>query len=260
MSNKEFTKEVAPYVAIATTTFYNPDDEADNIRANLACEMVRNACGSGYEIFVVDGGSSDDFLQELQRYGAKIYSQEQKSMGAGRRQSIRAAYDTNKEVIAWTEPEKKDYVKSICYTVVPILAHKAKMVIPERKSLESYPLAQQYAEKFGNIFWHQITDTKLDMWFGPRTFSRELVECFLKYDGIYGDRWDSIFIPVMDIVFDNPRDVIGIEIDYTHPWNQKMIEDMNSYFTKKRLDQLNNLMPAIKDHWADLSRKAAQIL
>ncbi|MEK6833306.1 MAG: hypothetical protein AABY32_04615, partial [Nanoarchaeota archaeon] len=114
---------------------------------------------------------------------------------------------------------------------------------------------------FGDDCWRELTGTDLDVWSGPRTWRRELSDYFLDYDGMYhsyinkenkeifyGDNWDSIFIPVMQAILDGKK-VEGIKINYTHPPEQTALEEGNYEYTIKRLDQLNNLVPAFTDYW-----------
>ena len=250
MGEKTNTSE---QVAIATTTFYNPDLEISRYRVALAKNTIKSAIDLGYSVVVVDAGSSDDFLGAIEGYGAKIVQEMGCGMGASRRQAIEEAQNTGKKIIAWTEPEKEDYIFGLEKTIRPILDGRADLVVPKRKSMQSYPLSQKYAECFGNTVWEELTETPLDMWFGPRTWKRELSDYFLDYIGEYGDLWDSIFIPVMNMVFDGKR-IKGVEINYTHPKIQTEFEEGNPSFSIKRLDQLKNLIPALKTHWGKLNR------
>lgn len=113
--------------------------------------------------------------------------------------------------------------------------------------MESYPLVQQYIEPLGNAFWKEVTGTDLDMWIGPRTWKKELSDYFINYDGKYGDKWDSIFIPVMNIIADGYK-VKGVEIDYVHPKIQTEIEEKLKDFNSRRVDQYNSLTMAILKH------------
>ena len=162
------------------------------------------------------------------------------------------AHNMGSPIVGWMEPEKEGYVSQIEKTVVPILNNEADLVVPKRKSLKSYPISQQYAEHFGNTIWKELTGVALDMWSGPRTWKRELSSYFLDYKGEYGDLWDSIFIPVMNVIYDG-KGVLSVDINYTHPKEQTELEEGDSEFSIKRLNQLNNLIPALKTHWAKLN-------
>lgn len=248
--------DLASKVAIGTTTWYKKGQPNGELRANLAEKTIKNAVNLGHKMVVVDGGSDDWFLKRIEGCGAEVYLQTVSGMGGGRREVLRYAYDLNTPLVAWTEPEKESYIKEIFKTAMPILEGKADLVVPERRIkldreqyfLPNYPTSQQNAELFGDACWRELTGTDLDMWCGPRTWKRELSDYFLKYEGSYGDKWDSIFIPVMHAILDGKK-VIGTKVNYIHPKEQTFIEEGNYDFTIKRLDQLNNLVPAFTDFW-----------
>ena len=175
-------------------------------------------------------------------------------MGASRRQAIKEAYNTEKKVIAWTEPEKEDYIQKIADTACPILDGSADLVIPRRKSMQSYPLVQQHTEAFCNDFCRELTGFDLDFCFGPRTWHRNMSHYFLDYSGNYGDKWDSLFIPVVHAIADGKK-VIGVKIEYNHPIEQTKVEEHDLFFYKKRLEQLENVMNASYDYWKKIQFK-----
>ncbi len=80
-----------------------------------------------------------------------------------------------------------------------------------------------------------------------RKWRKELSDYFLNYNGEYGDKWDSIFIPVMNAIFDGKR-VSGVEVEYTHPHKQTEMEEHNLTFYRKRVEQLENLMTSLEKH------------
>lgn len=240
-------------VAIATTTRYNPDSEEGVLRAGLAEDTIRDALELGYDVSVIDGGSADEFLQRLEAYGAHIEAEEGNTMGAGRRQALRKARDSGRMIVAWTEPEKVDYVGSIAATSLPIIEGAVDLVVPERKSLESYPVAQQHSERFGNAVFQGLTGRDLDVFIGPRTIGEKAFGYFLGYDGEYGDLWDSIFIPVLESIYFGGG-VIGVPIDFEYPEEQRRFEERHAAgFNIKRLAQLDNLVPALIEHWKKLT-------
>ena len=232
-------------VVIVTTTLYNSKLERD--RPELAKETIKNASELGYEIIVFDGGSTNIFLKEIKQLGANVYSEKSKSMGEQKRKAIRVAYDTHKEIIAWTEPEKLGYISEIIKTAKPILNCSVDLVVPRRKSLSSYPKVQQHIEYIGNRIWNEITGKKLDIWFGPRTWKRDLTNYFLNYNGEYGDLWESMYIPVLDAIFDD-KIVEDMAIDYINPKEQTRCEENNIEVHLKRIKQLQNISFAIKSH------------
>lgn len=247
-------KQLAERTVIITTTWYNPDKEIEILRSRLALSAVKAATELGYAQIILDSGSSDEFLREVEQHGQKVISDKPKTIGIGRRMVISEALKTDKKYIAWTEPEKVTYVPEIYKTLLPLAEQSADLVVPKRRSLESYPLLQQHAESFGNGFWKELTGTSLDVWFGPRTWRREMSNYFLNYQGEYGDKWDCIYIPVLDAVLDRKK-VVSTEVDYVNPKDQTESEEHNLTYHLKRLDQLENLVKTIALHWEKRTEK-----
>lgn len=251
---KDCLGEISDKVVIATTTLYKPDLRGDVCKAKLALDTIEVAIDLGYQIIVVDGGSPDEFLQESERYGANIFKQESPGMGNAKRQAIKEAQLTDKPIIALTDLEKEDYINQISLTAYPLLQGVADLVVPQRISLETYPIVQSLFEERGNELWKKLTGTDLDIWFGPRTFLSYMSDYFLVYNGEYGDLWDSFFIPVFNAILDGKK-VIGVEVDYTHPEKQTNVEQGDIDFDRKRLRQYNNLSRALASHWRKLHPK-----
>lgn len=227
-------------IVLATTTLYKPDNKSDVVRSKLATESIKEATSIGYSIIVVDSGSSDELLREFENYGANIVTS-YKEMGECKRLAIQEAYNLDKKVIAYLELEKKDYINEIIYTALPIISDKADIVIPHRNNLYSLPTAQRHTESFGNLYFKELTGRDLDMFFGCRTFHRDMAKYFLECQG---QHWLSVFAPVMDMIYDNKR-VMSVKVDYTHPVEQTNIEEHSMEFLNKRLFQLNAILPVI---------------
>lgn len=228
-------------VVIATTTQYVDIKET---RTKLAIKTVREAKRLGYKIVIVDN-SPDRRIEEIfEASGAKVFRQHGTRMGEGRRQAIddAAFFDEENGIVVWMEPEKYTFVSQIKGLISRM--RNADMVIPERKSLASYPIDQQRFEWLGNYRFQELTGKKLDVWFGPRIMKFNIVPYFLSYKGDYGDKWDSIFIPVIRAIADE-RKVIGLKTNYKHPESQTREEQGNLNIFNKRREQLNSLVEAL---------------
>lgn len=94
----------------------------------------------------------------------------------------------------------------------------------------------------------------MDLWFGPRTWHRDLSNYFLNYNGEYGDKWECIYIPIINALMDKKR-ILGIEVNYINPPEQTAIEEHNLSYYQKRLEQLENLTKSITAHWEKHSQK-----
>ena len=245
---EEIKKSIEKKVVIATSTLYRANNKTDIIRSDLALKTIKKARKEGYEIIVVDAGSPLNLRDKFEKAGAIVIEDKSNTMGASRREAFREAYDRGAEIIIWMEPEKHDYIRNIEKSIKPIIENKAEMVIPKRKSFNSYPKAQQYIEPFANLFWKELTKADLDVWFGVRIFKRELAHYFLEYRGEYGDKWDSLFIPIINALADGII-IKSVEINYRHDSIQTKSEEHSLEFYKKRIEQLNLLMITCENHW-----------
>lgn len=222
-------------VIIATTTSYK---SIEDHRAKIALRTIQAAKRNGHKIFVVDA-SAQCVKDQFAESGAIVLQDTGKTMGEGRRHAISQALIASKkgQFIAWIEPEKD--------TVVPFLESMTshELTIPKRNSLESYPLHQQYAENMGNEAFRIRTGYSLDMWFGPRIFKASLAKFFIDYAGKYGDKWDSIFIPVLHAIAARV-DVGEFAVDFTYPSEQLAAEKNSFEMVQKRIEQLRSLVLA----------------
>lgn len=229
-------------VVIATTTMYKNVDE---VRFKLAQNTIRKAKEQEYQIVVCDE-SSDKRIRELFRKEiANVLLGERKGMGAARRQSFSKAAELAGPdgIIVWMEPEKHTFVPLIGKVVSPLLGESADAVIPRRRSLTSYPEIQQHNEWIGNEVFRLLTGRSLDIYFGPQVFRSGLVNFYLDYDGEYGDKWDSIQVPVVRMIAAGKK-IAEIIVDYVHPEEQKTETSFD--MVERRFEQINNLKEAVK--------------
>ena len=244
---------LADKVVLVTSTMYDLNKASDRTRSVIALESIAEAYRRGYEMIIYDSDSPRHLLQMFSEAGARVIASTSKTMGGKRREAIADALKTEKPVIAYFEPEKTSYVPEIEKTAIPILAGEADATIARRRSLKSYPLFQQQAELLGNMFWERITGHELDMWFGPRTFSREAAHYFLDYQGAYGDRWEALAIPILDMIAGGKR-IQSVLVEYSNPSQQTQIEEHDILFDMKRIEQLHTMAVAIKEHWGRIRK------
>ncbi len=227
---------------IATTTLF---EDLNEIRAKLAVRTISEARKKGYQIVVVDG-SPESVKEIFRKKGAIVFGEEKKGMGASRRQAIREATKLAGPdgIVIWVEPEKTPFIPHLRQVIQCLLTEKADMVIPKRRSVESYPEIQQRFEWLANQAFQMFSGESLDVWFGPRVFRSNVSSFFLNYKGEYGDKWDSILIPVFRAIKAGLK-VIGLEVDYIHPKEQTIAENDFAFFEKRR-KQLNCLVEALR--------------
>jgi hypothetical protein len=237
-------------IVLVTTTYYTYKTEYERVRAKLFWDLVKKAHRAGYLVIAVDAGSAPEFLDVAHTLPVTLIPQREGSLGVARRQCIEAGVASGRNIIVYTDPEKNSFVSEIEKSVQPLIDGVCDFVVPRRRSMESYPRFQAYSERFINLYWKELTGWDLDITFGPRCFQRELADLFLTYEGRYGDKWDSIFIPVMRGLKDGVR-ISEVEVDFVYPASQRDVEENDLYFYDKRLEQVNNLITAFKAYWKE---------
>lgn len=186
-------------IAFATATFYRAWEpstadavrdatDVDGIRGDLALKTLTAAKLNGFQIAVVDGGSSVAFRKALtETIGKPASDEEQKGMSPSRRQVFgEAATLDGVKVIAWVEPEKVTMAAgdNLFRAALPILQGQADVVIPKRDEFAfiAYPYYQTNWEKESNRQFNRLLKENgllpedsedLDMWFGPRLFRND---------------------------------------------------------------------------------------
>lgn len=227
-------------ICVATTTFYK---STDDLRLQLASRTLTALHEKGISAVVVDGSPNDEVKRILGDTGAIVIPESGKTMGAGRRQALKAASEAKAGgVVLWMEPEKYPLVPFIHQICAPLFADEADIVVPRRAdNLLSYPETQRLAEQLGNAIFKAVTGLTLDVWIGPRAINAKGLPHFLQYTGKYGDKWQSIFMPLLTAQKDGLR-LREIIVDYVHPPEQTEAENKDvSLSIVKRLEQLHEL-------------------
>ncbi len=229
---------------------------ADHPRALQALRTIKAANDAGYRIEVLDDGKLQDFRAKMEELGANVHIGGL-GMGAGRRFILQKGREAvgDDGVVCWLEPEKYTIIPDIEAIVAPILEGRADLVIPKRtpEAMLGHPLPQQLAEALGNGYFNQLLGDKypnaeFDPWFGPFATNQTALQHFLNYEGEYGDRWDSIFIPRLRAAAAGLRLVSVVAENYQYPPEQRETEELGWFdMTPKRVGQLNNLVPALQE-------------
>lgn len=262
-------------IAIATTTFYPAwypgevkDATVDKIRGDLALQTIRNSEELGYQTVVVDGGSSDSFIERIKELGVSPQPEIEPGMSPSRQQVfIEASKLAGVGIICWVEPEKAPFIKDcLLQAVSPISRGEADVVIPKRdeKVLESYPDNRSIFERKGNKLFNEILrkhgflpkdSEDLDVFFGPRIFRNdpEILEIFqrrydfdrrnTKLDQIVKPiLWpNALFLPIINILHRGFR-VVSVEVPYKHPSEQIEIEKDKPEYKRKSDTQFKNIL------------------
>lgn len=236
-------------INILTTTFYKSRSET---RFHLACQLIGNAVGAGYDILVADGSPDPAIGQALKKIGANVHPRTVQDRGGSRRELFRLAVNANDGgqpgIFFWTEPEKVDLIRSIPIIVAPIERNEADIVVPSRteRSWGSYPGFQVVSEQKANATYLEVTGKPFDPMFGPVAFSSKVAEHFAVCDPAeqFGatDGYIQHFAPLTAMT--EGYKVVSVPVDFYYPLAQRVEEEsgLRDEMLKKREWQLDQLV------------------
>ncbi len=234
---------------VATTTFNKSTEE---LCSKLALKTVKAATYAGYDIVVVDGSPDKKMREALEIAGAIVHEQKERGMAASRRQALAAAFDLGADVAIWLEPEKYPLIPFIA-SILPLMkTDEPHIIVPCRKSFDGYPPYQALSEvRLNQELGRIIGRSDLDLSFGPRFINKKAAHYFLDYRDERGNKWESIFIPVIRALHDGVE--VGVPtVDYVHPPEQTKEEIENEEMNKKRDVQREDLIKAMSNEVATL--------
>eukprot|EP01104_Vermistella_antarctica_P004756 TRINITY_DN15188_c0_g1_i1.p1 TRINITY_DN15188_c0_g1~~TRINITY_DN15188_c0_g1_i1.p1 ORF type:complete len:264 (+),score=36.68 TRINITY_DN15188_c0_g1_i1:132-923(+) len=248
-----------PVVVVSTTFFPNND----NIRLSLALDFIRACKKEGLDCVVCDA-SPEPVQQLLMDAGAVVIQQHDtsKRKGGALREAIQGALaliyrEHEWGVVAFQEAEKVDCVRFQRDIAEPIIRGESDIVIPSRNRAlfeTTYPREQVHSESFGNMFINQhvkeagivahSSSSDLDWLFGPFALHSRLARRWVEYDGTL---WDAQIVPIIHSIRVDKAIVLAREIDYHHAVEMLEEEQGLSTWCDKRLFQLNQLLPLVRD-------------
>lgn len=255
-------------LAIYTSTLYK-EDPISRVRAPLAIKFLENARRLGIKCVVTDSGSNNEFLEavgQMENVTLVDDSHVKASMGESRRSALEKASSLEGvEFFLYADPEKDDLItqQNICNMLQILRNNEADIVVPQRKSLESYPPFQAWIEKRANKRAtklakgynesHEVAK-HLDLWFGPKMMNLAGSKFFENYNRDKGklDKWDSIIVPVIEAHNAGLR--IGtVEVDYEVDTTRRDSEvshpEIAKSMSRKRLEQYVKILEAVGDEY-----------
>lgn len=274
------SEDIDPHsVALATITFFpgwqpgevsQGQDMESKIRGDIGLQTLREAKENGYQVLVVDGGSSNSFKEALTNLGVVVRPQLKKGYSAGRQQSYTEASQLDgAKIILSTEAEKFSVIHDCLFddAIKPLLQGDADIVLLKRdeQAFATYPPEQVVFEKKANKLWNDIMKKHgllfkdaedLDIWFGPRLFRNDpaIVNYFLqnyafeKRDGNKLDQitepstWsNALFLPIAVALHDGAG-VGSFTVPYRHPTTQTAMESHDSKFIRRRDVQYKSIL------------------
>ena len=240
---------------LVTATFYK---DTKNIRVGLTLETIKAAKKVGYPIYIVDGSPDPKIRTAFEEAGAVVVKEQGKGMGASRRQCFQIGLDFGADIVVWLEPEKYPFVPLVKDCVYKMACCGFDILVPRRRSLESYPKYQALSEHEANLSMGISSGfLGLDWMFGPRVLNRKATELFLTYTGqAGGDTYHILNVPILWTLARtaNARGLrVGANIvDYIHPPLQTAAEMDDPVMNKKRDEQRYLLENLVRDQAKEL--------
>ncbi len=137
-------------LVIFTATLYK-NDAVSKLRQELAKKFFANAKNLGIKCVVVDGGSNQEFLDELKGFdNVELIVDPKASMGESRREGLQKGIGQfDAPYYLWVEPEKYDLIKeeSLVAMIQGLRDGRADIVVPKRKDLSTM---SEFQKKIGN--------------------------------------------------------------------------------------------------------------
>lgn len=121
-----------------------------------------------------------------------------------------------------------------------------------RNIMDSYPKEQACYYLFCRAVASRLVGWDLDYGFGPMILTPASLPYFLKYDGRYGDQWDSILVPRLQVIHEQ-LGVLVKSIDFQNDPRMFAIEDGRTDIILKRIEQLGKVVPSLMTEWSTLT-------
>jgi len=263
-------------VVIVFPTFYrnwNPAvnrkrPNADSARGDASISTITKAISAGYRLVIVDGGSSDSYLEKINELGIVPLRQEGSTMVSAKNQALEVAAGLGgADTLLLTQPEKDDVIKDISQLINPIISDQADLVVASREHRlfeQTYPAFQFLSESWANKWCNKIAHlvkvlpegVDLDWFFGVKVLKndRELVKMFMERytiddrtlaarKNLDPERYsNSDFFPILAALTGGKR-VVNVRIPFHYPENQKQMEEaLADQFMEKRRSQRQSIL------------------
>lgn len=252
----------SPPIVLVTVTFFT---DADSRRLELALALVRDAVAAGLPTVVADDSPGTAVAAKFRNAGAFVVEQGGSAHGGGKGGAIRAALACAIEkfgtggAVLYTEPEKVGLVRFAAKICAPLLEETAAVVVPRRTKdafLRAYPVEQYHSESFGSLSLDIAAREAgltglpegLDWFFGPFACQRVHASQWLQFSAT---DWTAQIVPFVQLAAEGEALAI-VEVAYEHPEAQKADEEGKGIWAKKRLVQLNAILPRLEQIFGEI--------
>src|SRR3970040_445729 len=170
---------------VTTVTFYDLGKPDMEVRSNLALRTIEDALEKNCSVVIVDGGSTDSFVQRAKSLGAKVYSQEGRGISRGQQQAINhARRELNPNNYILIEPEKAGLLRNYFEQITnPIDTNSADIVLVGRTedSMRTLTKMQRLTETKMNEVLSRYLHIDADFCMAPRGWNSDMAPYFLQY-------------------------------------------------------------------------------
>lgn len=246
--------EVRNLVCITTFRQGDPNNEIERTRTEVFLSTVNAIVEAGFHLVTVYVDTQQGLIEWLGRLGVILVRQQSKGMGNVRREALMAAMQCfpDTSYFCWLEPEKPDIIRFLATLAQKMEQEKSALGLFSRIDMASYPPEQGHYYLFCRAVASYMVGFDIDYAFGPMMMTSQAVTYFLRYQGEYGDKWDSILIPRLRTIRDG-HIVSMLPINFQNDSKMTSVESGNRRMILKRLEQLNNVIPSLVAEWEKLT-------
>lgn len=251
----------SPPIVLVTVSFFT---DADSRRLELALALVREAVAAGLPTVVADDSPGTAVAEKFRDAGAVVVDEGGTAHGGGKGGAIRAALSCAVETfgtegaVLYTEPEKVGLVRFATQICAPLLDKRAAVVVPRRTRdafQRTYPIEQYHSESFGSLSLNIAAreaglelPKRLDWFFGPFACQRVHASQWMAFSAT---DWTAQIVPFVQLAAKGETLAI-VEVAYEHPAEQKADEEGQGSWAKKRLVQLNAILPRLEQIFGEI--------
>lgn len=232
-------------------------NEIEKSRSEVFIDTAKKLAALHIPCVAISLDCEKTFLDKIENLGVITVNQQSTgNIGSIRREALKIASQMFPNTFSyfWLEPEKPNVVRFIKPLVNLVQHDKSVLGLLNRSNMRTYPPEQASFYMFCRSLASELIGIDIDYSFGPMLITKAGIKYFLEYKGEYGDKWDSILIPRLRIIQDE-RVVSILEVDFKNDHRMTSMEYGNISMIKKRLDQLNNVVPSLISEWEKLNSK-----
>ena len=237
--------------AVTTVTFYDLNKADMAVRADLALQTIKEGLERNCGVFVIDGGSTDEFVQRAKGLGARVYAQEGRGISLAQQQGIRrATNESNPDFYLLIEPEKAGLLGNYFDQIMaPILDDSADIVLVGRtdESMHTMTKMQRLTETKINSTLSGLLGLDADFCMAPRIWTNGVNNYFTNYTPT--KNWDLFHGPVIDAKNDGKR-IVPVRIPFEYPRSMIAQEEGIETYENKRINQLMEVVDFVRDYSA----------